>query len=235
LAISGRSSLSEAVTDVLLTRGNQDVVHKVASNTTASISQDGFGRLIEASRNDATLAAKTGSRLDLPRRLLRELFMKTSAAGRALLLSIAPEQTRKELNQTLYPAAASETPRASRPLDFDGAQKAIDAMRRTVPIQESDILCFARAKRYEETVVTLAVLCMMPLELVKPLMLSNRDDGLLVACRAAGLQWQTVQTVLALKAMSTAQPQTQATEQEFARLSKERAQRILEFWQARSS
>jgi uncharacterized protein (DUF2336 family) len=232
LAISGRPELSEEVTDVLLARGNQEVAHKIASNSTASLSQAGFGRLIEASKHDATLAAKTGSRLDLPRRLLRDLFMKTTAAGRALLLSIAPEQTREELHKTLYPTA-NEPDRSARDYDFAGAEKAVDALRKTAPLKEADLLNFAKAQRYGETVVTLALLCAMPLELTKPLMLSNRDDGVLVACKAAGFGWQTVHAILQLKAVSTGQQKTRTTAQDFAKLSKERAQRIMEYWQAR--
>src|SRR5205085_10830078 len=103
--------------------------------------------------------------------------------------SLAPEQTRNELHKTLYPAA-NDADRAARAHDFSGAQKAVDELRKAAPIKETDLANFAQAERYEEAVVTLALLCAMPLELVRPLMLSNRDDGLLVACRAGGLQWE---------------------------------------------
>jgi uncharacterized protein (DUF2336 family) len=232
-AISERRALSEAVTDILLARGNKEVVHKLVSNLTAAFSQGGFRRLVEASTKDAALAAKTGSRLDLPKRLLRELFIRTTAAGRALILGVAPEQTRKELNHVLSGGTEDDGEGAIRSRDFGGALEAIAAKQRQGAITEADLLELTTAKRFEEAVVVLATLCGTPLEIIKPLIVSERDDGLLVACKAADLNWETVQALLALKPASAGRPQSDPVELDYARLSKSRAQRILQFWQER--
>ena len=43
LAIAQREAISEAITDILIERGEQKVVHAVAKNAGAQISDDGFG------------------------------------------------------------------------------------------------------------------------------------------------------------------------------------------------
>src|SRR6185503_752445 len=63
-AISERKSLSEAVTDVLVTRGDRNVVHSVARNAGARFSEAGFRLLLKRSSGDDTLAMHVGTRRD---------------------------------------------------------------------------------------------------------------------------------------------------------------------------
>ena len=65
LAISWRKSLSEALTDVLLERGNRQVVLSTAKNRGARFSDPGFRVLVERSASDDVLAALLGSRPDI--------------------------------------------------------------------------------------------------------------------------------------------------------------------------
>ena len=51
---------------------------------------------------------------------------------------------------------------------------------------------FARQRKYEETVAALAELSKSSIDVIRPLMQSLRDDGVLVPCRVAGLNWDTV-------------------------------------------
>ena len=61
LAISGRSSLSTAVTDVLVDRGDVAVQHTLARNSGAQFSEDGFAALVKKSQSDEKLAESLGS------------------------------------------------------------------------------------------------------------------------------------------------------------------------------
>ena len=45
-----------------------------------------------------------------------------------------------------------------------------------------------QAAKYEETVAALAALAQSTIEVIRPLMQSLRDDGLLVPCKAAKLE-----------------------------------------------
>jgi uncharacterized protein (DUF2336 family) len=55
LAIAGRSELEEAITDVLVDRGDRAVKHKLAGNTGARFSDNGFSALVKNAENDEAL------------------------------------------------------------------------------------------------------------------------------------------------------------------------------------
>jgi uncharacterized protein (DUF2336 family) len=55
-AISERPALSEAVTEVLVSRGDRDVVQSVVRNTGARFSEAGFRMLVQRSSGDDALA-----------------------------------------------------------------------------------------------------------------------------------------------------------------------------------
>jgi len=64
-AIASRMQISETVTDILIDRGNPEVVHKVIANPDARISEFGFVKLIGRAKNDKALAAAITSRTDM--------------------------------------------------------------------------------------------------------------------------------------------------------------------------
>jgi uncharacterized protein (DUF2336 family) len=66
-AIAQRLKLSEPVTDVLVERGDQRVVHKVVTNKGARFSLAGYGKLTIRARRHRKLALALGQRSDLPR------------------------------------------------------------------------------------------------------------------------------------------------------------------------
>ena len=66
LAISKRSSLSEKVSDVLVTHGNRDVVISVTQNEGARFSDAGYAKLVDRSINDEVLAICVSMRKDIP-------------------------------------------------------------------------------------------------------------------------------------------------------------------------
>src|SRR5215831_14927701 len=81
-AIAERKSLTEAVTDVLVTRGDRQVMHSVAKNTGARFSDAGFRMLVKRSSGDDALALQVGARRDLPRQHFLRLLQEASAAVR---------------------------------------------------------------------------------------------------------------------------------------------------------
>jgi uncharacterized protein (DUF2336 family) len=66
MAIAARPNLSEAVTDVLLKRGNQDIKLRVINNKQAKLSESGFARLVIGLNGDKKLAAAISARPDVP-------------------------------------------------------------------------------------------------------------------------------------------------------------------------
>ncbi len=94
LAISARASLPQAVTDVLVERGNVEVCHALAGNSGAQFSEVGFAALVKKSDGDESLAERLGLRLDIPFQLLRQLLARATDLVRSRLLAAAsPEES----------------------------------------------------------------------------------------------------------------------------------------------
>jgi uncharacterized protein (DUF2336 family) len=91
LAITQRQSLSEAVTDVLVERGDRQVVHSVVENAGARFSDAGFHMLVTRSGGDDALATAVGMRVDIPRPHLVMLLEKASSEVRARLTAESPQ------------------------------------------------------------------------------------------------------------------------------------------------
>ena len=89
-AIAQRRSISEAITDILIARGEQRVVHAVASNEGARISDDGFGKLVQLSGTDVKLALHVGARHDIPRHHFVRLLETASAAVCSKIIAANP-------------------------------------------------------------------------------------------------------------------------------------------------
>jgi len=197
LALSGREQLAEAVTDVLIDRGDREVVHTLARNNGARFSETGFTTLVKTAETDDALAEKVGLSLDVPAGLLQELLVKASETVRAKLLQHAPPQTKDEVQRVLANITNEVRREAAAPRDYSAAIKHIEQMHKQGALNEAVMLEFANAGQYEELTVGLATLCSTPVNLIAPLFVSDRNDGLLVPCKAAGLKWPTVSAMLA--------------------------------------
>jgi len=235
LAISGRTRIEADVTDVLLNRGNNAVKHTVAGNSGAELSETGFAALLKASEHDEKLAEKTGLRLDVPIQLLRELLMRATEAVRSKLLSRAPPEFQDEVRLALRIAADTVDRESSRPRDYQTARAFVGLLWEKGELDENTLFEFARSRKFEETTVALSLLSSAALEIVKAVMNSPRDDGLLIPCKVAGCKWETVSAILAgkLPPGSAPKPGQEKLKTDFEKLSKPNAQRLLRFWQVR--
>ena len=237
LAISGRRHLDEAVTDVLLDRGNREVIHKLASNAGASFSEPGFTTLVLKAEADEGIAESVGLRLDVPSHLFQQLLKQATKTVRTRLLALAPPATQREVRRVLATVSKEIGWEATAPRDFAHAQERVHAMYEKGELNESALGELARLHKYEDLVVALSLLCSAPIEVIDPLMASPRDDGLLVPCRAAKLNWSTVDAILQHRGAHHALTghDRDKLRAEYARLSQATAQRLLGFWQAKAS
>jgi hypothetical protein len=130
LAISGRGALEEVVTDVLLDRGDREIVHRLARNAGARFSETGFTTLVHNAETDESLAEKLGLRLDIPLRVLRDLLLKATEAVRARLLALAPPETKNEIQRALAKISNEVSREATASRDFTQAQLGILQMKK---------------------------------------------------------------------------------------------------------
>jgi 2-phospho-L-lactate guanylyltransferase (CobY/MobA/RfbA family) len=125
----------------------------------------------------------------------------------------------------------------SRVRDLAAAKRFVALLKDKGALNEATLYGLASQRKYEETVVALAELSQSTIEVIRPLMQSLRDDGVLIPCKAAGLSWETVHAVLESRfATGSMGPHELAeAKDQFARLTTEDARRLLRFWQVRSA
>ena len=235
LAISGRSEIDEAVTDVLVDRGNTEVARRVAVNAGARFSQNGFATLVKRAERDDVLAEATGQRTDIPPALFEQLLTTATETVRAKLLAARPDAA-GDLTQALSKVAREL--QAERPVrDYAEAQHFVGLLNRDGKLGEAAMLEFARANKFEESIAARSLRCSAPIDIIDRLMQGARIDALLIPCKAAGLGWPTTRAIIRLNPAHsiTSEDDFEAAKQDFQKLSVAAAQRIMRFWQVRST
>ncbi|HET9714747.1 MAG TPA: DUF2336 domain-containing protein [Pseudolabrys sp.] len=239
LAISKRSTLSEKVSDVLVTRGNRDVVLSVTRNEGARFSAAGYTKLVDRSIDDEVLAICVSMRKDIPQEHFNSLIAKASEVVFEKLTAANPNAV-YEVHRVLAEITGQENAGRALPArDYREAAARFDVVRRSgVPIDP--IVCeYARSGQFEDTVAALSTLCRAPLKLVENVMNDPRpeSDFALILAKAASLSWDTAKHICILrrKAFRFSPQSMEIARQSFERLQIATAQRLVRFYNERHS
>jgi uncharacterized protein (DUF2336 family) len=234
-AISQRRSLSEAVTDVLVERGDREVVHSVVNNIGARFSDAGFRMLVNRSVGDDDLATIVGKRSDIPRPHFLVLLEKASSAVRTRLAAENPQaSTAIEGVVAEVVDGIRDDARNSSP-DFAAAQAAVERQNRIRRIGEAEIYQYARDRKFEETAIALSLLCDTPIDVVERALLDPGAEIVLILAKVAGFSATTTKAILLLRAADrgmSAKDLDQALAS-FNRLQPDTARRVLGFFRTR--
>ena len=235
MAISGRASLSEGVTDVLVERGDKQVFHKLAQNAGARFSEFGFTTLVRKSEGDESLLETLGLRLDIPLQLLRALLARATDLVRSRLLAAATPENHENIQRALASIATEIGGEANRPRDFAQAESVVHTLNRQGKLTEAAFANLVTERKYEEIVAALALFCGAKSELIERIMKNARHDGIIVACKAAKLNWSTVALLLRSRfSHQLISPQElDEAKSAFIELSQAAAQRSMRFMQVK--
>ena len=233
LAISERVAITVPVTDVLVRRGDRDVVRSVAANEGARLSSQSYQRLIKRAEGDGMLAIAVGQRQDLSDPLLQQLLEGSVDLVRRRMFAGASPTRKASIARSII-AITGESPAAQR--DFGPAQRDIVELHHSGGLNKDALLGFARERKYEETVAVLSAISGLSATAVDKIVTGARRDSILVLGRSLGLDWPTVRALLALR-LPEVRVQS-ATDLEVARANFERlalttAQRVVKFWKDR--
>ncbi len=233
LALSSRLGITEALSEILVERGDREVVHTIATNQDARLSENAFTTLVKRAEQDGVLAEKVGQRTDIPPRLFRQLLMQASDVVQKRLLAAAKPETQAEIRRVLE-KVTDEVAAKAAPRNYTAALATVRALHKEGKLSENDIAEYAKSGQYEETIAALATLCAVPVEVVDRLMSGERADPVLILARSAGFGWPTVREVV------SARPGEKPTEsvlnaafENFEKLTAATAQRVVRFWQVR--
>jgi uncharacterized protein (DUF2336 family) len=234
LALAGRRSLSCDLTDILLTRGDTSICRTIAANPGAQLSRAGFAILVEMSPRDDEIAHSLVHRPDLPPYVLRALVANCTPALRSRLLKSAPVELYDAICAAIDDTAALAEPAKAAPVDYSEARSIVLALNKAGQLNDSSVNRFAVHGEPTKLVVALSVLATIPIETIERLMEKPDGHGLMIACRASRLNWQTAFAILQHRKCghTLSRDQLAQTREAFEALSLSVAQRSIRFGSA---
>jgi uncharacterized protein (DUF2336 family) len=235
LAISGRKILVEAVTNILVERGNQTVVASTARNSGARFSDFGVSTLVQKARDDGDLALCVWSRPDIPRQNLVKLFVDASEAVKSQLVEADPR--RAELIRTAVVQASDQIQTKARigSEDFAQAKSYVTSLYSSGTLDEGQLVTFANEGSFDKVTVALSLMCDLPVGLIERALVQNQTEQILVLAKAIDLSWVTAVALLLLQAgvNGSSRQQLDLCFASFSRLQPKTAKAALQFYRMR--
>jgi uncharacterized protein (DUF2336 family) len=231
--IAERTQLSPVVTDVLVDRGDREVVTKVAVNAGARFSKTGMSMLVMRARGDNDLTHAMSRRPDISPVLFKRLLGYATEEARQRMLATAGPADREAINRVLTQIAKQAGSAAVSPKEYAAAQRLVRSFSQDTEQTRRKVLQFADGNRIAELVAALSILSSVPIALVSRLICDSEPFGAMAMCKAIGLDWMAAHAVLnALPGMGNEREEKLGEmSEEYGRLSSESAQCLLDYWQ----
>jgi uncharacterized protein (DUF2336 family) len=235
LAISLRKVLSGAVTDVLVARGNDEVVMSTCSNPGAQFSEHSFTTLLTLAESNDSLATCVGTRTSIPRHHYLKLIAKASASVRARLEAAHPKWS-----DDVSIAMREVTRRArSQPAEItrqtDIAHGLVRSLFEDGRLDETQVAAFVEANKFDETNAAIACLANVPVCVAETMMVESRSEGIFILAKVSGFTWSTVEAIIRMreelsgKAQSDVPTRAESEKDTYERLRLSTAQQVLRF------
>src|SRR5581483_2097148 len=230
-AISQRSELSENVTDVLVERGNQQVVISTAANSGARFSDFGYNKLVSRSKDDSELAVLVWSRPEIPRDYLLTLFESASEAVHRKFETA--DRAKAGIVREMIKQAADQLQTSLRDhsSNFAAARAHVEQLYQNGELDGQKLCTFAERGKFDETTAALSLLAGLPVGAIERALVHDTGDQVLVIARSIDLSWRTTRAILGVR--SGAAGEFADYHERFNKLRPETARAAIQFYRLR--
>jgi uncharacterized protein (DUF2336 family) len=235
-AVSQRNEVTEAVSDVIVDRGDDQTLGVLLRNDGARLSRGASEAAVERATKNPELHAAVIERKNLPPDLLNEMYFVAEGRLRQRIL---------EENAKLDPAVLEEALNAGRkrvaatdgalPPDYDQAEAYVNALRDAGELTPRVLARFLRSGGMTHFLVALAQLAELDFHTAKRIVEKRELDALAIVCKAADLDRALFLTYAVVLLGSGTEAMGRAHEygKLYADLPRETAMRTLRFWRMR--
>lgn len=233
--IATRPSLSETVTDVMVKRGDDEVLAALARNERAALSRGALEKMTARAGSAQILHEPLIHRARLPLDLLNALFFKVSASLKREIArrmgDVDPELVDQAIHETEKRLQSSIVARDPEHLS---AEAYVAKLARSGPVTETLLASLARQRRFAEAAMVLARLADLDLSTARRILNDPHAEALAIACRACRFSRQTFST-LALERDGELRTASEARSliDLYGKLTVEAADRVMRFWRLR--
>jgi len=231
LAISIRRVLSRAVTDVLLRRGNDEVVHSTLSNPGADLSEHSFDDLVERAAFDQNLAACLALRPNLPRHLYLKLVAKASATVRERLEASNPTLAQEVSSAVRTVSRRARSAKVALTSQTEIAHALVRSLHADGRLDDELVAKFTEDGKFDETNAAVAAMANVPVAVAETIMVESRAEGVMILAKVARLSWPTVKSIILMRdeLAGTTPTDLAACRATYERLRPSTAQQVLRF------
>lgn len=235
-AVSGRESVSEAVSEVIVERGDDETVDRLVRNDGARLSRKTSEAVIDRAQANPALHEAVVGRASLPPDLLNEMYFVVESRLRQQIL---------EQNRQLDPALLDQALSAGRtrvaagdgalPADYAKAEAYVRELRAAGALNPQMLARFLRSGGQTEFLIALAELADIDFHTARHIVDSRELDALAVVCKSADLDRALFLTyaVVLLNEDGDAMAKAKTYARLYADLPRDTALRTLRFWRLR--
>ena len=235
-AVSARASVSEAVSDVIVERGDDETLGTLLRNDGARLSRQASETAVERARINPALHEATVSRASLPPDLLNDMYFVVEARLRTQIL---------EQNARMDPALLDSALAAGRnrvatddgalPADFSECLAYVEELDAAGQLTPQMLARFLRSGGRTSFLIALARLADIDFHTARQIIERRELDALAVVCKSADLDRALFLTyaVVLLNDDGDAMAKAHSYARMYAELSREAALRTIRFWRLR--
>jgi uncharacterized protein (DUF2336 family) len=231
MAISTRRVLSGAVTDVLVLRGNDEVIQSTVNNPGAEFSERGFTRLVNRAEGDDALASCLAMRPTIPRHLYLKLLAKASATVRERLEAANPQRAGDVPTAVREATRLARTAPAAVTRETAIAHALVKSLYEDGRLDEFQVTAFAEAGKFDEANAAIAALANVPVSIAENMMVETRAEGVMILAKVSGMSWSTVKAIINMRDDLSGMDPTDlvSSKATYERLRPSTAQQVLRF------
>ena len=237
MAISQREDVPEAVTDELVERGGENVLVSLAENPKAKFKEQAMEKMVAHSRSMRRLQKPMANRVDIPPKLLTQMYFFVSSALKKEIL---------KRSDMLDPALIDEAVTANRKKilsesvrdvreEVTSANKVIEDRIRANSINEAFLKELIEMRRSTEFLLAFAHFVGVDTSTAQAILKDKTWESLAIASRAAGLERTTfAKIVFGLQRGHDEQNKALRILDLYLKIPQDAAERVMRFWRVRT-
>jgi len=236
LAISRRSKLAESVTDILIERGETQVLQSLVMNRGAGFSENGYACLADKAMEDENLKDALSHRDDMPADIAQRVMPLLSDESRARLIDLMANDPEKGAKLVHLARDASERQRLlakKRRLEAKVMVEDVKAGRAEL----DDVVCrLADANRIPDLALILGAIGEIPTHVLTNVIVKSDAEPIAMLCRSLDVGQDAFRALAEMRSrrMKTPASATRDLIAEYGTIFKPNADRALRFVKMRT-
>jgi uncharacterized protein (DUF2336 family) len=236
LAITHRQDIGEKLSDVLVDKGDDRVVHGLVQNRTARIGQQTMGKVVARAEVNPILHKPLIDRPDLPAELMKEMLSFVSAELKNRILEHSSHVNSDKLKRILEDVESSVEAKANMNKNVRSKPEfLIDQLERAGELDQYKLVELAKLRKVPEFICGLARIAELDMATARRVILDRSGEGLAIVSKACKFEQATYSAII-----NNIWPDSDRSIEHSCRMialydqvTPETAQRVMRFWKVR--